>query len=113
MLDYCCYGAMVAYWFIGEMAVAAVGIRGNLNSPFGDADDNGAMLVRFPSAMGLFEGSWTTWDHGVPYGPIVYGTEGTLVVETRDGRQVVREEHGRGRTTIHEPDPLPQGRPST
>jgi len=110
MLDYCCYGAMVAYWYIGEMAIAAVGIRGNLNSPFGDADDNGAMLVRFPSAMGLFEGSWTTWDHGVPNGPIVYGTEGTLVVETRDGRQVVREEHGKGRTTIHEPDPLPQGR---
>lgn len=110
MLDYCCYGAMVAYWFIGQMAVAAVGIRGNLNSPFGDADDNGAMVVRFPSAMGLFEASWTTWDHGVPYGPIVYGTEGTLVVESRDRRQVVREERGGGSTTVHEPEPLPRGR---
>jgi len=110
MLDYCCYGAMFSYWVIGEQAVSAVGLRGNLASPFGDADDNGAMLVRFPSALGLFEGSWTTWDHGVPYGPIIYGTTGTLVMESRDGKPVVREEHGGGQTTIHKPRPLHKGR---
>ena len=110
MLDYCCYGAMVAYWYIGQKALAAVGMRGNLNSPFGDADDNGAMIVRFPSAMGLFEGSWTTWDHGVPNGPIVYGTDGTLVVEGKGEKAAVREEHGHGQTTVHKTDPLPDGR---
>jgi len=110
MLDYCCYGAMISYWYIGEMAVSAVGLRGNLASPFGDADDNGAMIVRFPQAMGLFEGSWTTWDHGVPPGPIIYGTTGTLVIEGKGGEAVVREEHGGGQTTTHKPDPLPEGR---
>ena len=110
MLDYCCYGAMISYWYIGEMAVSAVGLRGNLASPFGDADDNGAMIVRFPQAMGLFEGSWTTWDHGVPNGPIIYGTTGTLVIEGKGGEAVVREEHGGGQTTTHKPDPLPEGR---
>jgi len=112
MLDYCCYGAMFSYWVIGEMATAAVGLRGNLNSPFGDADDNAAMIVRFPQAMGLFEASWTTWDHGVPYGPIIYGTTGVLVIEKAKGGegQHVREEHGGGNTTIHQPDPLPEGR---
>jgi len=112
MLDYCCYGAMFSYWVIGEMAISAVGLRGNLNSPFGDADDNGAMLVRFPGALGLFEGSWTTWDHGVPYGPIIYGTTGVLVIEKAKGGegQHVREERGGGKTTIHQPDPLPEGR---
>ena len=111
MLDYCCYGAMFSYWAIGEMAVSAVGLRANLNSPWGDADDNGAMIVRFPAAIGLFEGSWTTWDHGVPYGPIVYGTTGTLVIE-KDAEEnpVVREEHGKGQTTVHKPEPLPKGR---
>ncbi|MBE3133735.1 MAG: Gfo/Idh/MocA family oxidoreductase, partial [Acidobacteria bacterium] len=59
MLDYCCYGAMVSFWYIGERGLAAVGLKGNLASPWGDADDNGAMIVRFPSAMGLYEGSWT------------------------------------------------------
>jgi len=109
MLDFCCYGCMIARWLVGEPAVAAVGMRANLNSPFGDADDNGAMLVRFPGAMGLFEGTWTTRHHGVGGGPIVYGTAGTLVMESRDGAPVVREESG-GETTIHQPDPLPQGR---
>ncbi len=110
MLDYCCYGAMFSYWVIGQMATAAVGLRANLNSPFGDADDNGAMLVRFPGAMGLFEGSWTTLDHGVPYGPILYGTTGTLVMESKDDKAIVREEHGGGQTTIHRPASLSPGR---
>lgn len=110
MLDFCCYGAMAARWYVGEPAVAAIGMRANLNSQWADADDNGAIVVRFPSAMGLFEGTWTTWDHGVPGGPIVYGTTGTLVVEQRDGEPVVRLERGGGQTTIYDCEPLPEGR---
>jgi len=106
MLDYCCYGCMVSRWYIGEPAVAAVGMRANLDSHWGDADDNGAMIVRFPSAMGLFEGSWTTWDHGVPPGPIVYGTTGVLVLEGSK----VRLERGQGQTTMYDCEPLPEGR---
>lgn len=110
MLDYCCYGALVSRWYIGEQAVAATGMRANLDSQWGDGDDNAAMIVRFPAAMALLEGSWTTLDHGVPTGPIVYGTTGTLVVESREGRQIVRLERGHGQTTLVEPDPLPEGR---
>jgi len=110
MLDFCCYGAMVSRWYIGEPAVAAVGMKANLDSHWGDADDNGAIIVRFPSAMGLLEGTWTTWDHGVPGGPIIYGTTGTLVVESREGKPVVRLERGHGQTTIYDCEPLPEGR---
>lgn len=110
MLDYCCYGAMVARWMIGEQATAAMGMKANLDSHWGDADDNAAMLVRFPGAYALFEGSWTTWDHGVPTGPIVYGTKGTMVVERKGEKQVVRIERGHGETEIYEPEPLPEGR---
>jgi len=110
MLDFCCYGCMISRWLVGEPGVSAVGMRANLNSPWGDADDNGMMIVRFPGAMGLFEGTWTTRHHGVGGGPIVFGTEGTLVMESRDGKPVVRRERGKGETTIHEPDPLPEGR---
>ena len=109
MLDYCCYGSMVARWYIGEPAVAAVGMRANLNSQWGDADDNAAMIVRFPGAMGLFEASWTTWEHGVPPGPIIYGAEGTLVVE-RKQEESVRLERGYGQSTPYDCDPLPAGR---
>jgi predicted dehydrogenase len=110
MLDFCCYGAMISYWYVGEKATAAMGMKANLNSHWGDAEDNGVILVRFPSAMALLEGTWTTFDHGVPTGPIVYGTTGTLVVDNRDGRPVVRLERGHGQTTIYEVEPLPEGR---
>lgn len=110
MLDYCCYGSMLARWYVGEQAVAAVGLRGNLDSTWGDADDNGAMIVRFPKAMGLFEGSWTTWSHGVPAGPIVYGTTGTLVADSKDGKPVVRLERGHGEGKIYEAEPLTEAR---
>jgi predicted dehydrogenase len=110
MLDYCCYGALVSRWYVGEQATAAMGMRANLDSQWGDGDDNAAMIVRFPAAMALLEGSWTTRDHGVPTGPIVYGTTGTLVVESKDGKQIVRLERGHGQTTIYTPDPLPEGR---
>ena len=64
------------------------------------------MIVQFPSALGLFEGSWTTLDHGVPTGPIVYGVTGTLILDSEG----VRIERGQGKTSIHQHDPLPEGR---
>lgn len=110
MLDYCCYGALVAYWYINQPALAALGMKANLDSQWGDAEDNAAMLVRFPGAMALLEGSWTTRDHGVSTGPILYGTTGTMVVERQGDRQIVRVERGHGDTTIHDCEPLPEGR---
>jgi predicted dehydrogenase len=110
MLDYCCYGAMVARWMIGVQAQAAIGFKANLDSHWGDADDNAAMLVRFPGAMALFEGSWTTWDHGVPTGPIVYGTTGTMVVDRWGGDPPIRIERGHGNTETVESGTLPEGR---
>ena len=106
MLDYCCYGSMVSRWYIGEQALSAIGMKANLDSHWGDAEDNAAVIVRFPNAMALFEGSWTTWDHGVATGPIIYGTKGTIVLDS-DG---IRREQGGGNTTNYRVDPLPEGR---
>ncbi len=108
-LDFCSYGAMASRWFIGQQAVAAIGMKANLASQWGDADDNGAMLVRFPAAMALYEATWTTLDHGGPRGPIVYGTAGTLIVEA-NAKPAVRLERGGGQTTVYEAQPLPPGR---
>jgi predicted dehydrogenase len=109
-LDFCSYGGMICRWFLGEPAVAAMGMKANLASQWGNADDNGAILLRFRNAMALLEGSWTTLDHGVACGPIVFGTTGTLVVDTRDGREIVRVERGHGASRIHEPAALPADR---
>lgn len=112
MLDYCCYGSMLARWLVGEQATAAMGMRANLNSDWGDAEDNAAMIVRFPQAMAICEGSWTTLDHGVSPGPIVYGEDGTLVVdkETDARASRVRIERGGERSECYDCEPLPANR---
>ena len=108
MLDYCCYGAMVARWFIGEPALSAIGMKANLDSQWGDADDNAAMVVRFPNSMALFEGSWTTYDHGVSGGPIVMGTKGTLLPDSSPEK--VQLARGHGHYEEFNCPPLPEGR---
>lgn len=100
MLDHCSYGAMLSRWHIGEQAATTFGLKANLDSQWGEAEDNAVILVLSPTRLGLGEASYTTWDHGVPRGPIVYGTEGTLAMEPRGASQVVRLEHSRDQTRI-------------
>jgi predicted dehydrogenase len=112
LLDYCCYGACLSRWYLGQPAVAATAMRANLGSPYGDADDNAVITVRFPKALALLEATWTTWHVGVPTGPIAYGTRGTMVVRDRSTVEVYTT---RG-ATLGKPDrvvkgePLPEGR---
>jgi predicted dehydrogenase len=106
LLDYCCYGACLSRWFLGEPAVAVTGMTANLRSPYGDADDNAVLIARFPQAMAILEATWSTVDHGIPTGPILYGTTGTLVVERQP--RIIRERGAEG--TRYEPEPLPEAR---
>jgi predicted dehydrogenase len=121
LLDYCCYGACLSRWFLGKPAVAATAIKANLTSQYGDAEDNAVIAVRFPGALALLEGTWSTWHVGVPTGPIAYGSRGTLVMRGREGTH-----HDRPRTVVDvftshshwltepdqiiEGDPLPEGK---
>jgi predicted dehydrogenase len=111
LLDYCCYGACLSRWFVGQPAVAAYGLKANLLTQYGDADDNAVITVRFPQAIGILEATWSCPDHGIPTGPILYGESGTIVVQRQRGQQVVTMHRGRGREpeTVT-PDPLPVGR---
>ncbi|HUJ76418.1 MAG TPA: Gfo/Idh/MocA family oxidoreductase, partial [bacterium] len=121
LLDYCCYGACLSRWYIGEQAEAATGTKANLASHYGDAEDNAVITVRYPHAIAILEGTWTTWHEGLPHGPIAYGTKGTLVVARRTDPSTGKEAdvvevyttrgHGGGapdRTVAG--DPLPAGR---
>jgi predicted dehydrogenase len=121
LLDYCCYGACLARWYLGQPAVAATAMRANLTSHYGDADDNAIITVRFPNALALLEATWTTWHVGVSNGPLAYGTRGTLVVNRRQvpGQErpvsVVEVYTSRGYVAgepdqVVEGEPLPDGR---
>lgn len=110
MIDFCSYGAAVSRWFLGAPAKAAWGIRANLNSPWCDADDYGTIIARFPQSIATFEGSWTTVDPGVSGGPIVFGSEGTLVVDEWCDQPSVKVLKGGGQTLRYDGLPLPEGR---
>lgn len=104
LLDYCCYGAALAAWIVGT-PTAVTGLAANLMSP-GDAEDNAILALRFPEAVGIIEASWTTFHNGLPNGPVIYGTHGTIVV---DGANVLvfRERGTTTPTRIDQGDPLP------
>jgi len=111
LLDYCCYGACLSRWFIGEPAQAAIAIKANMTSHYGDADDNAIITVRFPKAVAILEGTWTTWHSGVETGPIVYGTKGTIVAAREGAKVYTTRSYMPGEPDqIVEGDPLPEGR---
>jgi predicted dehydrogenase len=116
LLDYCCYGACLSRWYLGQPAVAATAMRANLTSHYGDADDNAVITVRFPNALALLEATWTTWHVGVPTGPIAYGTRGTLVANRRqiagqDRPVTVVEVYTSRGYALGEADQIVQGEP--
>ena len=67
-------------------------------------------LLRFPLNVILVEASWTTWEHGVATGPIVYGSEGTLVFDANAADAAVRVHRSYGETVSIRPDALPADR---
>lgn len=85
MADYCCYGSIVSYWMAGKPAVAAMGMRVNSIHALADAEDNAAMIVRYPDCYAVLEGTWTTYNHTFK-SPIVYGPRALWSATTRPAR---------------------------
>src|SRR5579859_102555 len=80
-LDYCCYGAALACWLFGLPPELALGVRVNLASPFGTADDNGILILHFDGGLAMAEGTWSSVDAGGLHGPVVYGSAATLSLD--------------------------------
>ena len=56
------------------------------------------------------EGSWTTVNTGIPNGPILYGTEGTMVVNQSGAIEIYCTRHAEAPDRVIEPMSLPDGR---
>ena len=111
LLDLCCYGVLYSLWYTGERAVTVQGMKANLNSPWADADDNGVLTIRYPKAIAVAQGSWTTMGKSfLSAGPLtIYGDAGSLSFEIYAEKPVVRVVHGADRKMeTFDPDPLPQ-----
>jgi predicted dehydrogenase len=75
MLDFCGYGAMACNYLVRQQAAAVTAMRCNTQSGWGDADDNAAMLVRYPGCLAVLEGSWTVPNGGISPAPTLFGSE--------------------------------------
>lgn len=117
LLDYCSYGSVLSRWYLGVKPVSAYGLKANFDHRFGDAEDYAAIMVRFPEAVAFLEGTWNTISSGYPSGPIVWGTEGALIVENDDHGNasrvcIYRDRYSTTPSEVFNLDdyPLPEGR---
>ena len=112
MMDYIGYGCNLSRWMVGEKATSAFCLGSNLTTPFADIEDHATVILEFPHARGLVEGTWATYaSGGIPTGPVLYGETGTLVTD-RYGSNVAyyNERHQKTPPQIFEPKPFPEGR---
>lgn len=76
--DILCYGCYFARWLFGKVPEEIEAVAGNLNTPFGDVEDNLAALFRYDGAFAVAEGTWTTPRRRMPTGPELIFSEGVV-----------------------------------
>ena len=84
LLDYACYGTALSTWFFGRRAKSAWGVMNSFSDEARECgvEDFSAMIYDFGGGIGLLEGSWSTYNCGeIPSGPIIHGTDGTIVCD--------------------------------
>ena len=78
-LDICCYGCLFSRWFMGVGAESVFSYGDNLNTPYGDTEDNFAAIIKYSGKMSVIEGTWTTPRVVIPSGPMVMCTDGVIL----------------------------------
>ena len=78
-LDICCYGCLFSKWFMGDGEKSVLSYGANLNTPYGDTEDNFAAIIKYDRKMSVIEGTWTTPRAVIPSGPMVLCTEGVIL----------------------------------
>ncbi|MCC9077217.1 Gfo/Idh/MocA family oxidoreductase [Litorilinea aerophila] len=88
LMDYCCYGAALARTVLGQPS-RVTGVVGHLLKDYVTVDDNAVIVMQWPRAIAITEASWTQIGHLTSYVAVLYGSEGTLVVEPRNGGRLL------------------------
>ena len=79
LVDYCGYGGILARTLLGRpQAVTAV--AGHLRKVGLASEDNAVVILRYPRALAVLEGSWTQIGGEPAFAMVVYGDAGTLIV---------------------------------
>lgn len=78
-LDICCYGCLFSRWFMGDTEEKIFSCGANLNTDFGDTDDNFSAIIKYQGKMSVIEGTWTAPRIAIPSGPMIICTEGVIM----------------------------------
>lgn len=81
LMDYCCYGVNLSRWFLGRMPTSVVGICDTLARTYLEVDDNAMIIMDYKKAFGVAEACWSQVGSYPIHGPIINGTDGSLVVD--------------------------------
>jgi predicted dehydrogenase len=79
VVDYGGYGALLCGALLGQPR-SVLAVAANLRKSDLPAEDNAIVALEYARALGLFELSWTQIGNQPPYGLIVSGDRGTLLV---------------------------------
>lgn len=83
IMDYAGYSCVLCTYFIDEFLPKKVsGFKKNFIYKDFDIEDYSVFTAEYENAIGQIEGSWSTVCSGdIPTGPVIYGTEGTIVCD--------------------------------
>ncbi|MCZ6672188.1 MAG: Gfo/Idh/MocA family oxidoreductase [Verrucomicrobia bacterium] len=84
MMDYCCYGCLLSATLLG-LPETVTGMKGGQVKDTISVEDNALIAMKYPFGMSTAEASWTQIGKLTSYTTALYGTEGTLLVEPRQG----------------------------
>jgi predicted dehydrogenase len=58
LIDFGCYNALWGLWYLGRPATVYAQANHLRPQEFGQVEDNSVMVLSYPEAVGIFEGSW-------------------------------------------------------
>lgn len=107
LIDYCGYGSVLASSLLG-LPESVSGMTGGRVKEGLNVDDNALISMKYPFGMSSAEGSWTQIGKLTSYTTAIYGTQGTLLVEPRDGGRLLlatEDDPGGSEVPVNEPKP--------
>ncbi len=84
-MDYCCYGALLAQVLLGKPETVWATAGQLVKAATCPVPDNGMLVMRYPEGIAVSEGSWSQIGKLSAYLTLIYGTQGTLMIEPRTG----------------------------
>jgi predicted dehydrogenase len=103
-VDFCCYGAALAVWFVGR-AERVMAHGGRYVKDFLEAEDDAVMILAHRAGHSVIEGTWTEAATPVTVPTMIYGERGAIAVTAADQLRVASADGRPGSAQPETPEP--------